>query len=264
MVSIMESLYRDFLDSEQLDIIEVLENKNVREDKFTGMRRISPVQFLRDRELGMHGTNERIFKQRVTMDSEPVCSWPYHAKQRVYKWMLDECKIEEGEECRIQRYEYRDIYYWMEEIFKKIHYWSDRERESVYRQMQDACKIEEEECKIQRYEYRDIYYWSEKIIKKTIYRSEFIASPAGIGRYIELIVMNDFNYRCYYYGDEPHNFAFEELDDDYFDLYENYKGVSVNYNNLRTDYLHVQSIIRHCELCKQVTCKCSVEKRNVI
>ena len=62
MYTSMESLYRDFLDSEQLDIIEVLENKNVREDKFTGMRRISPVQFLCDQELGMHGTNERIFK----------------------------------------------------------------------------------------------------------------------------------------------------------------------------------------------------------
>ena len=263
----MENFYRySLIDSEQLDVIEVLENKNVERNKFTGMRRILPVQFLRDRELGMHGTNERIFKQRVTMESEPVCNWPYHTRQRVYKRMLDECEIEEGEECRIQPYK-RDINYWMDKIFEKIQYWPDHEKKSIYNRMLDVCKMkeeEEEECTVQRYEYRDIYYWSEKIIKKIQYRCEFIASPAGIGRYIELIVMNDFYCRYYYYDNEPRNLAFEEFNDDYFDLYENYKGVSVHYNNLRSDYLHVQSIIRYCELCEQVTCKCSVEKRNVI
>ena len=58
--SIMENLYRDCLCSEQ-DVNKVLENKNVERDNFIGMRRISPVQFLCDRELG---TNERIFKQK--------------------------------------------------------------------------------------------------------------------------------------------------------------------------------------------------------
>jgi len=118
---------------------------------------------------------------------------------------------------------------------------------------------EKDECRVQRYEYHDIYYWSEKIIKKIQHRSEFIASPADIGKYIELIVMNDFNYRRYYYDDEPRNIAFEdEFNDNYFDFYENYKGVSVRYNNFRVDYSHVQRIIRHCE---QVTCKCKLRRK---
>jgi len=83
----MESLYRDSLDSEQLDVIEVLENKNVERDIFMDIRRISLVQFLCDRELGMHGPNKRIFKQRVTMESESVCYWPYYTRQRVFKRM---------------------------------------------------------------------------------------------------------------------------------------------------------------------------------
>jgi len=75
--SIMESLYRDCcLSIEQLGIIEVLENKRkyLERDKFLGMRQISPVQFLRDRQLGIYGTNKRIFKQRVTIsENESVC-----------------------------------------------------------------------------------------------------------------------------------------------------------------------------------------------
>jgi len=75
--SIMESLHRDcYLSIEQLDVIEVLENKRrkqiLKRDKFLGTRRISPVQFLRDRELGMHGTNECIFKQRVTISENEL------------------------------------------------------------------------------------------------------------------------------------------------------------------------------------------------
>jgi len=116
---------------EQLDVIEVLVNERVERDEFTDMRRISPVQFLRDRELGMHGTNERIFRQRVTMKNEPVCDWPYHTRRRVYKQMLDECKMEKGEECRIQPYKL-DIYYWMDKIFNEIQYWSDHAKERMY------------------------------------------------------------------------------------------------------------------------------------
>jgi len=69
--SIMESFYRNCcLSIEQLDVIEVLENKRrkqiLKRDKFLGMRRISPVQFLRDRELGMHGTNASSNKESLT------------------------------------------------------------------------------------------------------------------------------------------------------------------------------------------------------
>jgi len=120
----MESFYRySFIDSEQLDVIKVLENKRIERDKFTGMRRISPIQFLCDRELGMHETNERRrtneLQTKSHYEKRAVCDWPYHIRRRVYKRMLDECKMEEGEECKIQPYK-RDIYYWMDKIFNEI------------------------------------------------------------------------------------------------------------------------------------------------
>ena len=187
----------------------------------------------------------------ITVKSESVCDWSYRTRQRVYKRMLDEYKIEERKKLR---------------QISPIQFLRDRElgmhgtNEPIFKQRATI------ECgMILRYESRDIYYWAEKIIKKIQYRSEFIASPAGIGRYIELILMNDFNYRWYYYADEPRNLAVEKFDDDYFDLYENYKGVSVRYNYLRTGYRNVlYSILGHCELCEQVACKCFVEKCDVI
>jgi len=166
----------------------------------------------------MHGTNASSNKESPWKVSLFVIDLIIQDKE--YKRMLDECKIKKGEECRIQQYK-RDIYYWMDKIFKKIEYWSDHERESMYRWMQDTYKIEEEEeCKIQRYEYRDIYYWLEKIVKKIQLDLNSLhcltgiidlGLGLGIGRYIALIVMNDFNYRRYYYDDELRNLAFEDL-----------------------------------------------------
>jgi len=47
------------------DIRSVLETENQPEESATELRLISPVQFLYDRELGIHGTNERSVRQSV-------------------------------------------------------------------------------------------------------------------------------------------------------------------------------------------------------
>jgi len=108
--------------------------------------------------------------------------------------------------------------------------------EKVYKRMRDVCKIKEEEKRLYftgigeryKYEYYDIYYLAEKIIKKIRHgpESKFIATFAGIEKYTDLIVMNNFNYYEY---------------DNFFDLYKKYKVYArYEYNNeFRTNYLQV-------------------------
>jgi len=48
------------------------------------LRLISPVQFLRHRELGIRETNERSIKQSVDI-RENIHAWPRRLKHKLYK-----------------------------------------------------------------------------------------------------------------------------------------------------------------------------------
>ena len=72
------------------NIIDVLTNEDT-----DSVQRISPVQFIRDRELGIRGTNERFVTQGIRIDEDPPWEWSYHARRRIYKQYLNESKSEE-------------------------------------------------------------------------------------------------------------------------------------------------------------------------
>jgi len=66
------------------DVRSVLEKTEIQpEESATESRLISTVQFLRYRELSIHGTNERSVRQSVDI-YESVDAWPYHLKHKLY------------------------------------------------------------------------------------------------------------------------------------------------------------------------------------
>jgi len=81
---------------------------------------ISPVQFLRDRKLGIRDEKHGI------VIKEPVSDWSLLARQKVYPWLRDKCYEDEYE----KRYwwnrnvsEIKDDYYWAKKIADKSQGW---------------------------------------------------------------------------------------------------------------------------------------------
>lgn len=77
------------------DIVDALEGKKI----FMNVQRISPVHFLRDRELGLRisRTSNHVVGQRVRVLTEPPINWPYPVRGEIYRRLLDEC-VKEDEE----------------------------------------------------------------------------------------------------------------------------------------------------------------------
>lgn len=139
------------------DIIDILKDEDLRGERFTGVQRISLAQFLCDRELGIRGTSERIVRQGVDIETESPYDWPYHVRWEVYRWMLDECKREVDKEFE-WHYKYGVLRYYNEKNY-------------------------------------DCNDWAMKIIQKIEYNEVlYIAIHTGIGKCIELIIMNYHDY----------------------------------------------------------------------
>ena len=172
------------MDYGQHDIILVLQkHKDVQRDRIRNARRISPVQFLRDRELGIRGTNERIVRQGVTIEYDSIHYWPYYARQQVYQRLLDECKSEEEEDYN--PYMNFDLCLSEEENYSNMCGY----RAFIRHRQMYLCE---------RYEKSKMYYYSERIFGKIHDSSNyFIAIPAGVGRCVELFVMKN----CYRFND---------------------------------------------------------------
>lgn len=51
----------------------------------------SSVRFLRDRELGIRGTSERAIRQGVEIAREPICDWPYSVRWKIYTQLRNLC-----------------------------------------------------------------------------------------------------------------------------------------------------------------------------
>lgn len=139
------------MEDEDLDVLHFFYGTE-RKRYLTDVQRISPVQFLRDRELGIRGTNERYVRQGVTIPCNAV-GWYHHVKQKVYRWMLDKCKKEAENERRV--------------IYFEPYTYTERD------------------------DYFDRRYWAIHVAQKIIYRGPlYIQILAGIGRCVELIVAN--------------------------------------------------------------------------
>jgi len=71
------------------DVRSVLEKTEIQpEESATESRLLSLVQFLRYRELDIHGTNERSIRQSVDI-RESVDAWPCHLKHKLYNRLLN-------------------------------------------------------------------------------------------------------------------------------------------------------------------------------
>lgn len=183
----------------------------------TCVKQISPVQFLRVQELGIHQTSNHFMKQEIEIDRRRYIFgglWSYTAKRRVDRWELNKiCDASQYKEA-----EYRSKRKYIEEFIEKIF----------------SC------------------------------RALYIAFPAGIGRRVELIVMDNLRFSGFFREDSTDYTASFDSYDEEQELQENYKGVWLKYRELKGRHYDVQDQERYCKSCERVTCKCSVEECDVI
>ena len=99
------------------DVLYVLGNLQKRD---IGAR-ISPVQFLRNRELGIRG------EKHGTVIREPVSDWSLLVRQKVYLRLRDQCYEDDEYEKRHWRSRndnvIKDDYYWAKKILDKSQGW---------------------------------------------------------------------------------------------------------------------------------------------
>jgi len=97
------------------DVLYVLDNPQKRDTDV----RISPVQFLRDREFGICDEKHGI------VIKEPVSDWSLLARQKVYPRLRDKCYEDDEYEKRHwwNRNVIKDDYYWAKKIADKSQGW---------------------------------------------------------------------------------------------------------------------------------------------
>jgi len=79
--------------------------------------RISPVQFLHDRELGIRDEKHRI------VIKEPVSDWSLFARQKVYPRLRDKCYEDDEKRHWWNGNVIKDDYYWAKKITDKSQGW---------------------------------------------------------------------------------------------------------------------------------------------
>lgn len=210
------------------DVIDVLTKDEEDPRGETDVQRISPVQFLRDRELGIRGTGERIVRQKIDIDidAESVYDWPYHVRRKVYGRMLDKC-VKEQDESKLAAYlpyhKRDDYYHWSTKIIHEIEYNS-------------ALYITIYTC---------IGKCIELLVVDNLYHRDYSRFDIASRTMLENI-----------------------YDDDKKDLdawQHNYEDAPFFYrHNLMQMHYYVLNSERSCLSCGQVTCKCSVEECDVI
>ena len=76
-----------------VDVLYILGNLQKRDTDVW----ISPVQFLRDQELGIRD------KKHEVVIKEPISDWSLLARQKVYPWLRDKCYEDDEYEKRWNR-----------------------------------------------------------------------------------------------------------------------------------------------------------------
>ncbi|KYN22225.1 hypothetical protein ALC57_05380 [Trachymyrmex cornetzi] len=94
------------------DVLYVLGNQRKKDINDV---RIPPVQFLRDRELGIRG------EKHGKVITSSVSAWSLLARQRVYTRLREECKNDDNKNINVNVI--KDDYYWAKKIADKIRRW---------------------------------------------------------------------------------------------------------------------------------------------
>jgi len=112
-----EYFENEYFDLMHDDIINTLEGKRNFLNNELDVQRISPVRFLRNRELGLRvsRTSNHVVGQRVCIQREPAYLWPYSVREKIYRRMFDECKKEEDDDDDEKNY-----YCYTTSILRKI------------------------------------------------------------------------------------------------------------------------------------------------
>ena len=222
------------IDCDIEDIVYVLENVP---DKIDVQRRVSSVQFLRDRELGIRGTSERVVRQGVSINQVSAYDCPYHVRRKAYMWIRDNlCAFDNCDEYRYVRNEYGRTRI----IFD--------ERKSAENKYELAKKIKDHTS------YANVLH---------------ITIPAGNGQCTELLAINVSSW--FNNDDEPDwNPAYNRWRKTYYIKYDDDEEIPLDrvdqWLEITTrffeakfaqDQYRVQDIERYCKSCQRNMCKCS-------
>jgi hypothetical protein len=222
------------IDSDIEDIVYVLENVSNKTDV---QRRVSPVQFLRDRELGIRGTSERAVRQGVSINYVYAYDCPFHVRRKAYTWIRDNlCTFDYSDDYRTIRNEYgrtRIIF----DVRKNI-----ENKYALAKEIKDHAS----------YAY---------VLHITI--------PIGNGHCTELLAVNV--YSRFSNDDEPDwNPAYNKWRKTYYIKYDDDDEIPLDRVNqwpeiitrffeakFARDQYRVQNIDRYCKSCNRYMCKCS-------
>ena len=195
-------------------------------DEFTG------ATFLRDRELGIRGTGQRIVRQGVIINNDFPYNWTSNVRRKVYQRLGDECVDEEKERaarCNVAPYYIKPIVDYSclaVEIIEKIH---------------DECE------------------------------AIYIKIRTGIGKYVELAVMNNSIRLSMYVTDsinDPKQISMLQRsgEREFYDFITNWHYNAPFFSSHRFMHMHycIQYCKRYCSACYRVACKCSIEECDVI
>jgi hypothetical protein len=228
----MHTIYATKMDIDIEDIVYVLENAPDKID--VQRRRVSSVQFLRDRELGIR--SDRAVRQGVSINQVSAYDCPYHVRRKAYMWIRDNlCAFDNCDDYRYVRNEYGRTRI----IFD--------ERKSVENKYALAKKIQDHAS------YANVLY---------------IKIPAGNGQCTELLAINVYSW--FNNDDEPDwNSAYNKWCKTYYIKYDDdeipldrvnqWSELTTRFFEAKfaRDQYRVQDIERYCKSCQRNMCKCS-------
>ena len=215
------------------DVFNVICNRQlIEEEKY--VRRITPVQFVRNRELGIRGTHERVTVHRVHINNDPIYYWCDREQLRIYTAIMSRCKKEDEEIT------WKHLYM-LQKIVKEIEF------SATYIEIPAGIG----RCIV--------------VIPLNLERRLFFENPNETKMLRTYKVSSAYNvYNAnksfferypptYYYNDED---LYRSLTGEYFFIKRERKHKLMHFQ--------VQNAVKKCKLCKRIACKCPDEKCEVI
>jgi len=226
------------------DVRSVLETEIQPEESPAESRLISPVEFLRYRELGIRGTSERSVRQSVDI-RESVDTWPHRLKHKLYnglrnKLYNDNWPFANNNNCLSVS---NDI---AEFIYKGLWMTWERNQNLYYlrgiNSFEDYVHIEKMNNLI------------KKVASEIAYNgAAYIRIPAGIGLFTEVVIFGDV------FGDMPSVDDMPCVDEDVtemtFEMVFKMKFPYQQSNKYKPLHYCIQHMVRCCEYCCQVICR---------
>jgi len=226
------------------DVRSVLEKTEIQpEESATESRLISTVKFLRYRELGIRGTNERSVRQSVDI-RESVDAWPYRLRHKLYNglqkklyndnWPFVNYDNEPSVSNNIAEVIYRGLWMTWE---RNLNVYYSRGINSF----EDYVHIKRMDNLI------------GKVVSEIAFNgAAYIRIPAGIGLFTEVIIFGDV------LGDMPSVDHMPLVDEDVAEMTFKLFEMKLPYqqsNKYKRLHYCIQGIVRCCEYCRRVICR---------